>query len=79
MAETKGACGPQQVIVNSDGVRLAKCPCGTFHLTLTKSGVTLQLSADTLGEVSRAIAVALPPKTQPGIVIPITGSSRIDN
>jgi len=56
----KTACGPHTTIVNTEGVRIAKCPCGTFHVTLVQSGVTVQLSADKLGELGRAIAVAAP-------------------
>ena len=78
MSEGKSSCGPHQVIVNTEGVRLAKCPCGTFHVTLVQSGVTLQLSAERLGELGRAIGVALPPQPQQGIRIPITGSTPIN-
>jgi hypothetical protein len=63
----KTACGPHTTIVNTEGVRIAKCPCGTFHVTLVQSGVTVQLSADKLGELGRAIAVAAP-VSQPGVV-----------
>jgi hypothetical protein len=77
MAQDKSACGPHHVIVSTDGVRLARCPCGTFHVTLLQSGVTLQLSADRLAELGRAIGVALPP-AQTGIRIPITGSTPIN-
>ena len=56
----KTSCGPHTVIVNTEGVRIARCPCGTFHVTLVQSGVTVQLSADKLAELGRAIAVASP-------------------
>lgn len=78
MSQEKGSCGPHQVIVNTDGVRLAKCPCGTFHVTLVQSGVTLQLTAERLAELGRAIGVALPPVQATGIRIPITGSTPIN-
>jgi hypothetical protein len=60
----KATCGPQTTIVNTEGVRIARCPCGTFHVTLVQSGVTVQLSAEKLGELGRAINVAAP--SQPG-------------
>jgi hypothetical protein len=59
----KPACGPQTTIVNTEGVRIARCPCGTFHVTLVSSGVTVQLSAERLAELGRAIGVAVPPKS----------------
>jgi hypothetical protein len=61
MSETKASCGPQTVMVNTDTLRLAKCPCGTFHVTLVASGVTVQLSEARLAELGRAIGIALPP------------------
>jgi hypothetical protein len=60
----KASCGPHTTIVNTDGVRIARCPCGTFHVTLVQSGVTVQLSADKLAELGRAINVAAPPSPQ---------------
>lgn len=61
MSDTKASCGPQTVMVNTDTLRLARCPCGTFHVTLVASGVTVQLSEDRLAELGRAIGIALPP------------------
>jgi hypothetical protein len=59
---SKPPCGPHTVIVNTETVRIARCPCGTFHVTLVASGVTVQLSAERLAELGRAIAVASPPQ-----------------
>ena len=63
MSSSSKACGPQTTIVNTEGLRLAKCPCGTFHVTFVASGVTLQLSEERLAELGRAIGVAIPPKS----------------
>ncbi len=79
MSEPKSACGPHHVIVSTDGVRLAKCPCGAFHVTLVQSGVTLQLTRERLGELGRAIGVALPPEQAEGIRVSFSSASRIDN
>ncbi len=57
---TKASCGAHVTVVNTDSVRIARCPCGTFHVTLVQSGVTVQLSGDRLAELGRAIAVATP-------------------
>jgi len=56
----KATCGPQVTVVNTDNVRVARCPCGTFHVTLVQAGVTVQLSGERLAELGRAIAVAVP-------------------
>ena len=60
----KASCGPHRTIVNTDGVRIAQCPCGMFHVTLVQSGVTVQLSAEKLAELGRAIGVAVPTQAQ---------------
>ena len=57
----KAACGPHTMVVNTESVRVARCPCGMFHVTLVASGVTVQLTAERLAELGRAIAVAVPP------------------
>ena len=61
----KLACGPHTVVVNTEAVRIARCPCGTFHVTLVPSGVTVQHSPERLAELGRAIAVAAPPADAP--------------
>ena len=61
MSDTKASCGTQTVMVNTDTLRLARCPCGTFHVTLVASGVTVQLAEARLAELGRAIGIALPP------------------
>lgn len=65
MSGSKPPCGPHTVVVNTEAVRIARCPCGTFHVTLVQSGVTVQLSAERLAELGRAIAVATPPHDAP--------------
>jgi hypothetical protein len=65
---TKASCGPHTTIVNTEGVRIARCPCGTFHVTLVQSGVTVQLSAEKLAELGRAIGVAMPPQVGQNVV-----------
>ncbi|HEY1955285.1 MAG TPA: hypothetical protein VGH28_06725 [Polyangiaceae bacterium] len=56
----KASCGPHTIVVNTETVRIARCPCGTFHVTLVSSGVTVQLSPERLADLGRAIAVATP-------------------
>lgn len=52
------------MIVNTEAIRIARCPCGTFHVSLVQAGVTVQLTAERLAELGRAIAVACPPKSE---------------
>jgi hypothetical protein len=57
----KAGCGPHVTVVNTEHVRIARCPCGMFHVTLVQSGVTVQLTGERLAELGRAIGVATPP------------------
>ncbi len=75
MSTSKPACGPHTVVVNTEGVRVARCPCGTFHVTLVQSGVTVQMSAARMAELGRAIAVAVPTSPDGGQVRALGTSS----
>jgi hypothetical protein len=39
-------CGPHTELVNNGTVRVTRCGCGTIHMTLIPSGVTVRLSTD---------------------------------
>lgn len=54
----KPACGPHVELVKNDGARITRCPCGTLHLHLARSGVTVQLADEAFDEVADAIAEA---------------------
>jgi hypothetical protein len=58
MSENKSACGPHVEVVRTEGVRVARCPCGTIHVTLQRSGVTVQLAAEHFAEVVQALSLA---------------------
>jgi hypothetical protein len=58
MNEPRPACGPHVDVVKTDGVRIARCPCGTLHLTFQRSGVTLQVSQEYFAEIVQALALA---------------------
>ncbi len=65
MTTPRAACGPTVDIVRTEGVRVARCPCGTLHVTLHKSGVTMQLSSEYFGEVAQALSLARTILTEP--------------
>jgi RNase P/RNase MRP subunit POP5 len=79
MSESKSACGPHVEVVRTDGVRIARCPCGTLHLTFQRSGVTLQVSPEYFDEIVQALAlaktIAEPAKVPVRVVpSPVTGT-----
>ena len=58
MSDSKPACGPHEEIVRTEAVRITRCACGTIHLTLQRSGVTVQLASEQFGEVVQALTLA---------------------
>jgi hypothetical protein len=49
------ACGSHTELVANNAIRVTRCACGTFHVTLIASGVTVRMSA----EVFRGAAAGL--------------------
>jgi hypothetical protein len=45
MAPSK-ACGQHTEIASNNAIRVTRCACGTLHVTLIASGVTVRMSAE---------------------------------
>lgn len=45
MAESN-RCGPHTELINNGTVRVSRCNCGTVHMTMIPTGVTMRLSAE---------------------------------
>ena len=54
----KPHCGPHVDIAKNDGARIARCPCGTVHVHMLRSGVSVQLDAAAFAEIAEAIGIA---------------------
>lgn len=48
-------CGTHTELVSNNAVRVTRCACGTVHVTLLGSGVTVRMSA----EAFRGVAAGL--------------------
>ncbi len=61
MNERKGRaeCGTHTELAKTSGVRITRCACGTVHLHVARSGVTLQLSDESLSHLAAATAEAM--------------------
>lgn len=57
MAETN-RCGPHTELVNNGTVRVTRCGCGTVHMTMIPSGVTVRLSAEHFRLLAGGIRIA---------------------
>lgn len=48
-------CGPHSELLSNETVRVTRCGCGTVHVTLLRSGVTVRMPS----EAFRAVAAGL--------------------
>jgi hypothetical protein len=79
MSDSKPACGPPVDVVKTDGVRVARCPCGTLHVTFQRTGVTLQFAPEYFAEVVQALSLSktiLEPQDEPNVRVVQTPVSR---
>ena len=51
-------CGPHTELVSNSTVRVTRCPCGTVHMTINTSGVTVRMSAETFRNVASGLKIA---------------------
>lgn len=51
-------CGTHTELVSNNAVRVTRCACGTVHVTLLASGVTMRMSAEAFRGVAAGLKVA---------------------
>lgn len=51
-------CGPHTELVSNNAVRVSRCGCGTFHVTLVGAGVTVRMSAETFRGAAAGLSAA---------------------
>jgi hypothetical protein len=52
-------CGPHTELVTNDVARITRCTCGTVHVTLVASGVTVRMSSEQLKGIGAAMKAAV--------------------
>ena len=52
------SCGPHTELTNNDAVRVTRCSCGTVHVTLLRSGVTVRMSTENFRAMSSGLRSA---------------------
>lgn len=55
----KPPCGPHVTLSDNEGARVARCPCGTVHVLVKASGVSLQLSEERFQKLGLAVMGAV--------------------
>lgn len=78
MSSPKTSCGPLTELTSNNAVRIARCGCGTMHVTLIASGVTVRMPAETLRALASGLGVAIEKLDQQPPVISATGSTSIN-
>ncbi len=74
---SKSACGQQTELMSNNAVRVMRCTCGTVHVTLVASGVTVRMPADTFRTVVAGLRGAAD-KMESSTEITSTGSTSIN-
>lgn len=54
----KQSCGPHVELTSNPAVRVTRCSCGTVHVHLKASGVSLQIDETQLRHVANGLAGA---------------------
>ncbi len=76
-AMSKSACGQHTEISSNNAVRVTRCTCGTIHVTLHGSGVTVRMPLEAFRGVSAGLGVAIEKLDTPP-AISATGSTSIN-
>jgi hypothetical protein len=74
---SKSACGQHTEILSNNAVRVTRCTCGTVHVTLMASGVTVRMPAETFRSVASGLHAAADKLGGP-VEISATGSTSIN-
>jgi hypothetical protein len=51
-------CGSHTEILSNNTVRVTRCACGTVHVTLIASGVTVRMSGETFRNAASGLKMA---------------------
>ena len=52
-------CGPHTQLVSNENVRISQCPCGTYHVSFAKKGVSIQLGTEEVKALADGMGIAL--------------------
>lgn len=58
-SSTSSKCGPHTQIVANPSVRITQCPCGTYHVTLSRRGLTVQMGRDETRALAEGLGIAM--------------------
>ncbi len=59
MSQPSRSCGKHHTLADNLGARVTQCACGTVHVLVKSSGVTLQLSEERFQQLGLAVMGAV--------------------
>jgi hypothetical protein len=74
---SKSTCGQHTELVSNNAVRVTRCTCGTVHVTLNASGVTVRMPVEAFRNVAAAFRGSVE-KLDSATEITATGSTSIN-
>jgi hypothetical protein len=75
---SKNACGPHTDLISTNAVKVTKCTCGTLHVTMVASGVTVRMSPEVFRGVYAGLRGAAEKLDEQPPAISSTGSTSIN-
>lgn len=55
---TRPSCGKHTELASNPAVRISRCACGTVHVTVISSGVTVRMNTETMSKVAAGFKAA---------------------
>jgi hypothetical protein len=71
------SCGPHVDLASNDAIKITRCPCGTVHVTLIGSGVTVRMSSETMKSATIGLKAAVE-RLEQAVIVSSTGSTTIN-
>ena len=59
MIHGQSSCGKHTTLANNEGASVTQCPCGTMHVLVKGSGVTVQLPPERFHQLGLAVMGAV--------------------
>lgn len=75
---SKSACGQHTELVSNNAVKVTRCTCGTLHVTINASGVTVRMSPEVFKGFAAGMRAAEVRFTEAQEEITATGTTTIN-
>ncbi len=73
------SCGKHTTLSDNNGARVSQCSCGTLHVLIKASGITIQLPEERFQQLGLAVMGAVSVLGSKTAATPFGGPNRIIN